>query len=87
VLVYVAYFVVVATALTYAIGATSGTQPSASSRPPQSKVMVSISVIEGTPEQTVFCDTLPERIATDTLAVYSRDEMAKLIRDLGCADD
>ncbi len=86
-LLYVAYFAVVATALTYAVGTPSGAQPSASTRPPQGKVIVSISVIEGTPEQTVFCATLPERIASDTLVVYSADDVAKLMRDLGCAND
>jgi len=83
-LVYAVYVSVVATALLHAVSAI-GERAAVVDAAPTTYTVVSISLVDGSPEQTVLCSTATNSIAADTLVMHSQADLDKLLRDLGCA--
>ena len=82
--VYMVYVVVVSTALLHAVS-TIGANAAVADVPPTAHSTVSVSLIDGSPEHTVFCSKATNTIGADMLVLHSQADLEKLLRDLGCA--
>jgi hypothetical protein len=83
--VYVVYVVVVSAALLNAVSAIGDRRPPVAEAAPTTYSLVSISLVDGSPEQTVLCSAATNSVGADALVLYSQTDMNNVLRDLGCA--
>jgi hypothetical protein len=83
--VYVVYVVVVSSALLRVVSGIGARVPPAADTGPTTYTVVSVSLIDGAPEQTVFCSKASNSVSADSLVLYTQSDLQKLLRDLGCA--
>jgi hypothetical protein len=81
--VYLVYATVVG-ALLIRLVTVDGAAPAVVDTLPSHQVDITLSVIDGSPEQVVVCTTAAERVASDAIAVHRQADLDTLLHDLGC---